>query len=129
MLVMLLFLDYMFSRCESKDVLEITVSAQRRRALFFWSFFIVLIGQLLYWGAYFPGGFNLDAYGQWYQVHGFLQLDNWHPVITTLIYWLITRVVDTLAMCILFQIVIFSISVAFLLREEYLFGVSISFCI
>ena len=118
------FLDYMFSRCESKDVLEITVSAQRRRALFFWSFFIVLIGQLLYWGAYFPGGFNLDAYGQWYQVHGFLQLDNWHPVITTLIYWLITRVVDTLAMCILFQIVIFSISVAFLLREEYLFGVS-----
>lgn len=26
---------------------------------------IIFLGQILYWLAYYPGGFNLDAYGQW----------------------------------------------------------------
>ena len=50
-------------------------------------FIIVLVitisGNLLYWAAYYPGGFNLDAYGQWMQINGDLPLNNWHPFFIT----------------------------------------------
>lgn len=78
---------------------------------------IVLLGQLFYWLAYFPGGFNLDAYGHWDQVHGYAQLNDWHSVVVTGIYWLLTRINDSIEFCIGVQIVLFSISYALLLRE------------
>lgn len=83
--------------------------------LFLIIFVIVLSGHLFYWFAFFPGGFNLDAYGQWSQVHGNQQLNNWHPVFVTGIYWLLTRIVDRFWFCILFQIVLFSVSISCLL--------------
>lgn len=78
-------------------------------------FLIVFLGQLLYWLAYYPGGFNLDAYGQWDQVHGLMKLNNWHPVFTTGCYWLLTRICDSFAFCIFTQLFAFSLSVAYLL--------------
>lgn len=87
-------------------------------------FVIIMLGQLLYWFAYFPGGFNLDAYGQWDQVHGLSHLNNWHPVFTTFIYWLLTRIIDNLAFCIFIQILAFVISVAYLMCELYRIGIS-----
>lgn len=78
-------------------------------------FSILLCGQLLYWFSYYPGGFNLDAYGQWDQVHGLQHLNNWHPVLTTAFYWLITRLNDSFSFCILVQLTLFSASVAYLL--------------
>lgn len=76
---------------------------------------LILTGQLLYWLAYYPGGFNLDAYGQWDQVHGLTGLNNWHPVLTTALYWLLTRICDSLAFCIFVQITAFSLSASYLL--------------
>lgn len=78
-------------------------------------FLIVFGGQLLYWFAYYPGGFNLDAYGQWDQVHGLQHLNNWHPVLTTAFYWLITRVYDSFAFCIFAQLLAFSASISYVL--------------
>lgn len=83
-------------------------------------FFLIVIIQTIYFLAYYPGGFNLDAYGQWDQVHGKMQLNNWHPVLTTLVYWLITRINDNFAFCIFVQIVIFSASLAYLMKEIYI---------
>lgn len=80
-------------------------------------FLIILIGHFFYWLAYYPGGFNLDALGQWDQAHGLMQLNNWHPVLTTAIYWILTRIVDNLAFCIGIQLIAFSGSVVFLLSE------------
>ena len=70
---------------------------------------MVLLGNIAYWLAYYPGGFNLDALGQWDQAHGYWELDNWHPIITTIIYWGLTRISDTLAFCIFSQILLFSL--------------------
>ena len=80
-------------------------------------FLIIFLGHLFYWFAYFPGGFNLDALGQWDQAHGMMQLNNWHPVLTTGIYWLLTRIEDSLAFCIGVQIVVFSVTMVFILLE------------
>ena len=106
-----------------KPVFEITI------------FVIIMIGQLIYWGAFFPGGFNLDAYGQWDQVHGLMKLNNWHPVFTTLCYWVITRIWDNFAFCIFVQLFIFSVSVTVLFYQLYIVNVPkiiiivIAFCI
>lgn len=86
-------------------------------------FLIIFGGQCLYWFAYYPGGFNLDAYGQWDQVHGLQHLNNWHPVLTTVFYWLITRVYDSLAFCIFIQLLIFSLSISYLLLVLYNFHI------
>lgn len=85
---------------------------------------IVLLGQLFYWLAYFPGGFNLDAYGHWDQIHGYAQLNDWHSVVVTGIYWLLTRINDSIEFCIGVQIVLFSISYALLIRELGRYGIS-----
>lgn len=104
-------------------------------AFFAVAFSVVLCGQLLYWFSYYPGGFNLDAYGQWDQIHGLQHLNNWHPVLTTGFYWLITRLNDSFAFCILVQLILFSASVAYLLlvlqclhiRDTLL--IAVAFCI
>ncbi len=88
------------------------------------SFFIVFVGQLLYLAAYYPGGFNLDAYGQWDQIHGFVQWDNWHPVLTTMIYWLLTRIVDSVGFCVFVQMLFFSLAVASLMKALAEAGIS-----
>lgn len=81
--------------------------------------FILLAGQIMFWLAYYPGGFNLDAYGQWDQVHGTEPLDNWHPIITTCIYWLLTRIVDSAAFCVFFQLIVYSFSMSILMGGLY----------
>ena len=94
--------------------------------ILFGQFFLILImGALFYWLAHFPGGFNLDAYGQWDQIHGAMKLNNWHPVFNTFLYWCLTRMVDRLWFSILIQIISFSLALSFLLREMYLAGFGI----
>lgn len=97
--------------------IQLTDDSPTFSSIFFYVtvFLIVFGGQLLYWFAYYPGGFNLDAYGQWDQVHGLQHLNNWHPVLTTAFYWLITRVYDSFAFCIFVQLLAFSASISYLL--------------
>ena len=87
-------------------------------------FVIIFVGQIVYWLAYYPGGFNLDAYGQWDQVHGKQQLNNWHPILTTLIYWILCQINDSIDFCIFVQLLVFTLSISFLLKELYKYGVS-----
>lgn len=98
-----------------------------KNEIFLLCFAIVLIGQLLYWFAYYPGGFNLDALGQWDQIHGLQQLNNWHPILTTFFYWILTRFNDNFEFCILVQLVVFALSISYFLRELYKNGISIFF--
>ncbi len=93
------------------------------------TFLIIFLGQMLYWFAFYPGGFNLDALGQWDQIHGYMQLNNWHPVFTTGCYWLLTRIYDNFAFCIFAQLLIFSVSVAYLLLSLYRLNISKSLLI
>lgn len=99
---------------------RLTLRQPETRCGFSWGLFlavfaIVFSGQMLYWAAYYPGGFNLDAYGQWDQVHGLQALNNWHPVFTTLLYWMLTQVCDSFAFCIFSQLLAFSLSTSYFL--------------
>lgn len=78
-------------------------------------FFIVLFFSLIYWLGNYPGGFNLDAYGQWLQAHNLMQYNNWHPFVSTLLIQLILRVSDSFAFYIAVQIIAFSAAVSYLL--------------
>lgn len=100
------------------------ISGTNASSIFKISFFIVFTGQLLYLAAYYPGGFNLDAYGQWDQIHGFVQWDNWHPILTTMIYWLLTRIIDSVGFCICVQMFFFSLAVASLMKALAEAGIS-----
>lgn len=116
---------YFLNRIEVKQEKFNSISIRKHpKRIFFICLIIIFLGQLLYWLAYFPGGFNLDAYGQWDQVHGLSHINNWHPVFTTFIYWILTRIVDSLAFCIFVQIMAFSISMSFLMRELCINGIS-----
>ena len=95
--------------------------------IFVLCFVIVFAGQLLYWFAYYPGGFNLDALGQWDQIHGRQPLNNWHPVLTTFFYWFLTRFNDSFEFCILVQLILFAFTISYFLKELFKNGVSESF--
>ncbi len=89
----------------------------RTALLFLGIFIIILLGNSLYWLAYYPGGFNLDAYGQWMQAMGEAPPSNWHPFLVTAVYWLLTRMICSLSFCIFSQILLFSLSYACLLMK------------
>ena len=101
-----------------------SVMIRESRFVFAIAFSIIFCSQMLFWFAYYPGGFNLDAYGQWDQVHGLMALNNWHPVLTTGLYWIITRVCDSFAFCIFVQLLVFSLSAAYLLFVLSNIGIS-----
>ena len=84
---------------------------------FFLIFFLILIGNIMYWLAYYPGGFNLDAYGQWAQIHGDQPFNNWHPFFVTAVYLVLTKIIDSFSFCIFMQILLFSISLSLLLTK------------
>jgi hypothetical protein len=71
---------------------------------------IILLLSLI---ASFPGEKTPDTESQWMQVHNFT-FNDWHPVIHTLLIWLITRIVDHYAFIVFFQITVFSIGVGYL---------------
>lgn len=118
-----LILFYLFHRefydTQKEIALSQSVKAYGTISCWFTSFLIILSGQIFYWLAFYPGGFNLDALNQWYQIHGDMPLNAWHSPISTGFYWLITRIDDKLAPCILFQIILFSGAAALLIRELY----------
>ncbi len=70
------------------------------------------IGYLL---AFYPGIITFDSIAQWHQVSSF-SFDNWHPAYHSILIWLITRLRDTLAIFVLFQVCVFSAVLAYGLR-------------
>lgn len=87
-------------------------------------FLIVLSLSVIYWMAFYPGGFNLDAYGQWLQAHGQLQYDDWHPILSTLLIQFCASICDRFEFCILMQLICFSLAVAWLLKSLEKAGLS-----
>lgn len=106
---------------DNSQEISISICHKRTGILQCWliSFSIMLFGQMLFWGAFFPGGFNLDALNQWYQIHGELPVSNWHSPLVTFFYWTITRLSDSLSVCIAVQLVLFSSAAALLISELY----------
>lgn len=118
LLVIILYcIFYKLSSKLTKVFIKLDDENSMNKYLFVLIFIGVFLGQMLYWMAFYPGGFNLDAYGQWDQVHGLMPLNNWHPVFTTGCYWLITRIKDNFAFCIFVQLFIFSFSVTCLMQK------------
>lgn len=100
-----------------------TESLNAYKSLFLY-FTIVFTLFLMYWLAYYPGGFNLDAYGQWLQAHGLMQYNDWHPFTSTLIIQLFLCVHDSFAFYIFSQIVLSTIAISFLLYSIQIAGVN-----
>jgi hypothetical protein len=71
----------------------------------------------------FPGLKSPDTEHQWNQVQNF-EFDNWHPVIHTLLIWLITRICNHYAAVIFFQILLFSYAVGYLVATLESWGYS-----
>lgn len=81
------------------------------------SFIVILLGQVLFWLAYYPGGFNLDAYGQWMQAHNDLPLNDWHPFVSTLVIKFVIQIWDNFPFYIFTQLVMFSLSATLIIYE------------
>jgi hypothetical protein len=88
-------------------------------------YFAVLLLALL---ASFPGGADVDTKNQWAQVHN-LDFNDWHPVIHTLLIWLVTRVVDHYAFVVFVQIAVFSFGVGYLIATLESWGFSRKICL
>lgn len=69
----------------------------------------------VYWLAFYPGGFNLDAYGQWLQAHHLMPYQDWHPFISTILLELVVKLKDSFEFYIVLQILAFSIATAYML--------------
>lgn len=63
--------------------------------------------------ACYPGGVNYDVSNQWRQVHSG-EFNNWHPLMHTLLIWMITRLADSYPFVLLVQIAAFSAALAYL---------------
>ena len=57
--------------------------------------------------AVYPGGVNYDLSNQWRQLHSG-EFNNWHPLLHTLLLWLVTRIRDSYPFVVLVQIIVFA---------------------
>lgn len=117
-----LIIDKMLYKTE--NIREDCIQANKRTCLPAIVVGATLSIQVIYWLAFFPGGFNLDAYGQWDQAVGIQQLNNWHPVLTTLWYRCLICIKDELAFLIFVQIFLFSLMNAIVFGTLYRYGVN-----
>lgn len=99
-------------------------NSSNNKKVFALTFSIMIIAMGSCWIAYFPGGMNLDALGQWEQVH-YGYLDNWHPIANTLFIKGITRICDDFGFYILVQILAFALSVGYFNVVLYKIGIRI----
>ena len=72
--------------------------------------------------ACYPGGVNYDVSNQWRQAHSG-EFNNWHPLMHTLLIWLITQVKDSYPFVLLVQIMLFSLALAYLISTLHRHGV------
>lgn len=79
------------------------------RKSIFMIFFIFMFVSLVYFWAYFPGILIIDSANQWSQAHSLTAWNDWHPVGNTFVIWMLTRIWDSPAIVVLFQITIFSL--------------------
>lgn len=86
--------------------------------LFFFISFVTEIGYLL---AFYPGVLSFDSVNQWAQLSEF-NFSNWHPAYHTILMWVITRIWYSPAAVALFQILAYSLVIAYglsMFKEEF----------
>ena len=88
------------------------LTQNQRRILFVIFLTIPLISGLIYWLAFFPGILSYDSIFQWDELSRF-QFSNWHPALHTIIFWFLTRFWHSPAIMSLFQIIVFSVVIAY----------------
>ncbi len=76
----------------------------------------------IYLLAYWPAIMTFDSIDQWDQAMRFT-FNDWHPVVSTLVIWLTTRIWASPASVAIFQILFFSTVVAFTLQSFQALGV------
>ena len=72
--------------------------------------------------AAYPGGVNYDVSNQWRQAHSG-EFNNWHPLMHTLLIWLVTQVIDSYPFVLLVQIGLFALALAYLTAVLHKHGV------
>lgn len=72
--------------------------------------------------ACYPGGVNYDVSNQWRQAHS-SEFNNWHPLMHTLLIWLVTQVIDSYPFVLLVQIGLFALALAYLTAVLHKHGV------
>jgi len=87
-------------------------------------FAIILIGECIYWKAFYPGGFNLDAVGQWMQSVNDLPFNNWHPVISTLWYKILICISSSFSFVIFSGLVLFAIAFSYVMSKFIKYNIS-----
>jgi len=90
----------------------------------------IIVFSLLFWLpllclliARFPGLTSPDTENQWKQIQT-LTFNDWHPVIHTLLIWLVTRIVNHYGFVVFVQISVFSIGIAYLVATLESWGFS-----
>lgn len=81
-------------------------------------YLIPLLFGLVYWLAIFPGVMSYDSVSQWDQLSR-LQINDWHPAITTILMWLLTRLWYSPAVVSLFQVIFASLVTGYGLSSIY----------
>ena len=94
-----------------------------------WYFIIIFGFSIFWWLAYYPGDFNLDAYGQWDQAHGIAPFSDWHPLTSTLWIKAIIFFYDSMPFYIFIQIILFSTVCSCLLHVLQKYTLSAKGCL
>ncbi|PWB50241.1 MAG: hypothetical protein C3F13_17390 [Anaerolineales bacterium] len=73
---------------------------------------------MVYWLSFYPGVMSFDSISQWHQLST-LHINNWHPAISTILMWLLTRLWYSPAVVSLFQVIFAAIIIGYGLTSLY----------
>lgn len=106
------------------STVEIAIKSSYRSSIMqlFTGSICCLIPLTLSFIAYYPGGMNLDAVGQWWQVQDHF-LDDWPPFMSTIIIFLVSKIWNNFAFYIFVQLMAFSFSMGFLSFQLDKYGI------
>ncbi len=120
--VIVLLLCAIEALCRRACTLTPPADAARSRRAFWllWAVALVCQGMIVF--SFWPGGFTLDTVMQLYQVRGLEPLNDWHPVLHTLLHKLFLSIVDHPGFLVAMQGVAFTLVSARAALTAYRFG-------
>lgn len=93
------------------------------------AFAVCFLAFLVYWFAYFPGGYSSDTNNQWMQIHGMLPLNDWHPALHTMLMGGIVALCDQLSFVVLVQGVFYAAAVGYMTATLWRWRISKLICV
>lgn len=93
------------------------VRTKHKKTINYWSSFcVIFFTSLIYFLAYYPGVFTVDSINQWDQIYSSVPWNDWHPVGHTFMLKLATITGNNPATFVIFQIVIYSFTMAYFFK-------------